>query len=107
MLIAAVFSSCHSSSYPRRTAATGALIGAGTGALIGSSSGNAGKGALIGATVGAVAGGAYGKHKVKRYNTYHYPYGYNYPVYGYAPIVYRSPRPHKVYRYVPAYPSYY
>jgi hypothetical protein len=107
LLAAALLSSCHSTSYPRRTAATGALIGAGTGALIGSGSGNAGRGALIGATVGAIAGGAYGKHRVRKHSRYGYNYyrpAYNLPAYSYRPSAHRRA---DFYRPLPMNPYYY
>ena len=107
LLAAAMMCSCHSTRYPRRTAATGALIGAGTGALIGSGSGNAGRGALIGATVGAIAGGAYGNHRVRKHSRHGYNYyrsAYDLPAYSYRPNPYRRAA---FYRPVPVNPYYY
>ncbi len=114
LLAALTFCSCRAT-YPERTAATGALIGAGTGALIGSASGNAGKGALIGAAAGGIAGGVYGRQRVKQhYRGYYDPLGQSYgphrrapmyyPTYAYPgprvrrplPVVY-APRPYRYY----------
>lgn len=95
LLIALTFCSCRAT-YPQRSAARGALIGAGAGALIGAASGNAGKGALIGAAAGGIVGGVHahrrGHHHRRYYNpafgTYYSPYTrpvYLHPAYSYPP----------------------
>lgn len=108
LALALLGSSCQT--HPQRTAATGALIGAGTGALIGSASGNAGRGALIGAAAGGVAGGVYGRQQVRRHAVYAPGYAfygpYSRPRYYHPAYVYPSNlRPYRPHRPVPFYMS--
>ncbi len=91
LLIVAACTSCYNqpATYPQRTAASGALMGAGVGALVGSSRGETAAGALVGATAGAIAGGVYGERRAARYGYYGYGpaisrYGYGVPRYGYG-----------------------
>jgi len=116
LLASLTFCSCRAT-YQERSAARGALIGAGAGALIGAASGNAGKGALIGAAAGGLAGSVHGHRRVHHHRrSYHPGFGTSYyspytrPVYLHPAYSYPSAfRPYRSYgSYGPfgPYPSY-